>query len=449
VWADAVCINQEDIRERGHQVALTGRIYTSAAKVIIWLGPDTTGSAQAAFTILRNHQSLSNIRTTDHVAPLFELSRCDYFKRIWVIQEAMLAVSGTVIWGDEQIDLPIISQGIWMVTQLADTIPGGRHAFAWLSELAIRDPKDEGFDFFRVLQWARSRSCKDDIDRIYAFLGLPYLDKVAWNQVVKLINVDYTMPFSDLCFDLACCATRYGGTCSLLNSVHHGQTLDTWSFGHWPSWVPRLHDDSASDLNIGERYDNFSKPKLVYVESVDRDRKALNIRCRRLGDVWACSQAGILSEAQKIDTSKLHQFWETEIQSDANDDGPGAEIRLKFWNVLRARTGSVFEKKLSQTSDLDGGLDIFSALTLQRDENHLSGPEREFLGAMMDDFQTCIRILGYSDDLSLHMGPRRIGTLSVRVNWGFKESLRGRKFFTLRALTFETRFWVSDQRPCK
>jgi hypothetical protein len=82
VWADAVYINQEDIRERGHQVALMGRIYTSAAKVIIWLGLDTTGSARAWFTILRDHQSLSNTRTTDHVAPLLELSRCDYFKRI-------------------------------------------------------------------------------------------------------------------------------------------------------------------------------------------------------------------------------------------------------------------------------------------------------------------------------------------------------------------------------
>jgi hypothetical protein len=323
-----------------------------------------------------------------------------------------------------------------MVTQLADTVPGGRQAFAWLSELAIRDPKDEGFDFFRALQWARSRSCKDDNDRIYAFLGLPYLDKVAWNQVVKLINVDYTMPFCDLCFDLACYATRHGGTCSLLNSVHHGQTLDTWSFGHWPSWVPRLHDDSASDLNIGERYGNFSKPKLVYVEFVDRDRKALNIRCRRLGDVWACSQAGILSEAQKIDISKPHQFWETEVQSDASrhDDGPGAEFTLKFWNVLRARTGSAFEKKLSQISDLDGGLDIFSALALQRGENHFSDPG-EALRAMMDDFQACIRILGYSDDLSLHMGARRISILSVRANRDFKESLRGK----LRALTFETR----------
>jgi hypothetical protein len=37
------------------------------------------------------------------------------------------------------------------------------------------------------------------------------------------------------------------------------------------------------------------------------------------------------------------------------------------------------------------------------------------------------------------MGARRIGILSVRANRGFKESLRGRDFFKLRTLTFETR----------
>ena len=59
-----------------------------------------------------NKATLSNIRTTDHIAPLLELSNCDYFKRIWVIQEAMLAVSGTVAWGDEKIDIHFISQGL-------------------------------------------------------------------------------------------------------------------------------------------------------------------------------------------------------------------------------------------------------------------------------------------------------------------------------------------------
>jgi len=41
LWADAICINQEDDKERGHQVMQMGDIYKSADEVLIWLGPSS------------------------------------------------------------------------------------------------------------------------------------------------------------------------------------------------------------------------------------------------------------------------------------------------------------------------------------------------------------------------------------------------------------------------
>jgi hypothetical protein len=35
---DATCINQDDVRERNHQVAVVGRIYATVQKAIVWLG---------------------------------------------------------------------------------------------------------------------------------------------------------------------------------------------------------------------------------------------------------------------------------------------------------------------------------------------------------------------------------------------------------------------------
>ncbi|KAF2132408.1 hypothetical protein P153DRAFT_285074, partial [Dothidotthia symphoricarpi CBS 119687] len=40
VWADAIALNQDDETEKNHQVRLMGEVYSRAAKVIIWLGPD-------------------------------------------------------------------------------------------------------------------------------------------------------------------------------------------------------------------------------------------------------------------------------------------------------------------------------------------------------------------------------------------------------------------------
>ena len=37
-WIDQICINQDDIHERGKQVVIMGEIYTSAMQVITYLG---------------------------------------------------------------------------------------------------------------------------------------------------------------------------------------------------------------------------------------------------------------------------------------------------------------------------------------------------------------------------------------------------------------------------
>ncbi|KAI6859327.1 hypothetical protein D0864_00034 [Hortaea werneckii] len=38
LWADAVCINQENLQERADQVSIMGKIYASAIQVNVWLG---------------------------------------------------------------------------------------------------------------------------------------------------------------------------------------------------------------------------------------------------------------------------------------------------------------------------------------------------------------------------------------------------------------------------
>ncbi|KAK3984904.1 heterokaryon incompatibility protein-domain-containing protein [Cladorrhinum sp. PSN332] len=44
IWIDQICINQGDAAEKSHQVGLMGRIYSSAAEVLVWLGPAENNS---------------------------------------------------------------------------------------------------------------------------------------------------------------------------------------------------------------------------------------------------------------------------------------------------------------------------------------------------------------------------------------------------------------------
>jgi len=46
LWADAICINQNDALERSHQVNSMQHIYRCATQVLVWLGPDLNGRAE-------------------------------------------------------------------------------------------------------------------------------------------------------------------------------------------------------------------------------------------------------------------------------------------------------------------------------------------------------------------------------------------------------------------
>lgn len=52
LWADQVCINQDDIAERSRQVSLMNAIYKGAEHVLVWLGPDQQGVAHNAMTMI-------------------------------------------------------------------------------------------------------------------------------------------------------------------------------------------------------------------------------------------------------------------------------------------------------------------------------------------------------------------------------------------------------------
>ena len=47
IWADAICINQNDIAERNQQVQIMRHVYASASEVVIWLGEEVEGDERA------------------------------------------------------------------------------------------------------------------------------------------------------------------------------------------------------------------------------------------------------------------------------------------------------------------------------------------------------------------------------------------------------------------
>lgn len=110
LWIDAVCINQQDVKERNHQVNQMGRIYSEAQRVVVWVGESDDSSAsafRAVSSTLVPHQRHVGKRAYS-IGQDFETMRPfwtrDYWNRLWIIQELVLARDILLQCGDSHVE---------------------------------------------------------------------------------------------------------------------------------------------------------------------------------------------------------------------------------------------------------------------------------------------------------------------------------------------------------
>lgn len=129
LWLDCVCINQDDVRERGQQVAMMDEIYGQTQRNLIYLGEDDGNMVHIMdnmLIVLRDmHHATNGFRDLDtmfHIAsgdarhpetwlPPFDFNTLTaffsrpYFMRLWVFQEAVLSKKSVCHCGDAEIPL--------------------------------------------------------------------------------------------------------------------------------------------------------------------------------------------------------------------------------------------------------------------------------------------------------------------------------------------------------
>jgi hypothetical protein len=105
LWVDAICIDQNNVGEKNHQVPFMSQIYRRAEKVLIWVGRGDDNSYGA----LTHMVDCVNSKRTKPLFPqpfieksLVKLFSNPYWSRIWIIQEIMFAKTLTVQWGTKQ-----------------------------------------------------------------------------------------------------------------------------------------------------------------------------------------------------------------------------------------------------------------------------------------------------------------------------------------------------------
>ena len=123
IWIDAICIDQDNIEERNHQVQMMGDIYRSATEVLVWLG-EGEGGIEVALkmmdrewmrrprrleTIERDFRSQLGLRRSSVKSfkrAVAELSALPYWDRVWIKQEIMLNENVRFLYGRSQSNFP-------------------------------------------------------------------------------------------------------------------------------------------------------------------------------------------------------------------------------------------------------------------------------------------------------------------------------------------------------
>ncbi|MCJ1450478.1 hypothetical protein MMC28_000809 [Mycoblastus sanguinarius] len=196
IWVDAICINQDDVDERSHQVLLMKRIYTQALQVYIYLGEDkvlgTSPLTDFMNVVFLPHKEvkgqpkLEPYNRTMRAAWLDLFSR-PWFSRVWVIQEATACSNTVIVCGNMALPLKAIIDGpLYLIAKLdyfhldpsnsptatLQTLGEGIQGIRLMKQVEPLRTQSTPTSFLTLLETCRSCHSTDPRDKIYALLGL-------------------------------------------------------------------------------------------------------------------------------------------------------------------------------------------------------------------------------------------------------------------------------------
>lgn len=192
IWVDAICINQQDDREKSEQVALMSRTYSDAQVVSVWLG--LAPISPYLQDLLPNQEEFDNGNIItfeddsffwdDHLDNL--LNR-PYWSRFWVIQEFLRAreihyyCSDNMTTSDRLYEKFTIMSGTTYGTSAAldqdfnNTLDSKAQKYKAASLILARNVDmfpELGSSLHDLLLRHRHAQCKDRRDRVFALLNL-------------------------------------------------------------------------------------------------------------------------------------------------------------------------------------------------------------------------------------------------------------------------------------
>lgn len=439
LWADAVCINQQNNQEKAQQVALMGSIYKSGARCLAWLGE---GTAEIAHAIQRcpdlaeeakslglspgefdsEHSRGPSVKrkaikngmqdfSESYIEPIWKrifeaklenLVELPWFSRLWIIQEVALSSTILVHCGALQIDWEVLTMVFTLTIALHRDFnkPVGEHLSRVWNIVVLRNKyrlysssllhfescfEQFGSDILRSCL----HDCHDERDRIYAMANLrpatsPLRIQPDYSKSVEEVYKDMAAQFVNLQDP----RVLYQSGLYLRKQPQHPMFDHSPVNKILPSWVPEYRPSKLNSFSLPWTFSHFhscTDGPPVRLSLVDSNLGLLGMACHVFDTISAeiLSGSQLSAEASSAWPSTAFQ-WRTTFPDD---------LQLGFERIIHAM--SVFaEAARKPRKKYHTGEDVRVALI------------RTLLGDLSDDrvrrlFPTHIDLTNEADVLTL------------------------------------------------
>ena len=303
LWADALCINQNDIQERSDQVRMMALVFNGAKNVVGWLGEedDDTGIAMELVESWATSMDMPNngiedpqwgaamLEQVQRLIPmtldsransaLLELAEKPYWGRAWIYQELSLAKNVVIQSGRVSRTLDCFLQVHQVVTLLCMFISKGgiltESVAIWditssrmIHMLGIvrhsRGMKSSSLTTLplKMLDSFKALDSTDPRDKVFALLGFVAPD----GPFPELITPDYGKSTEQVYLDVARYLILTEQTLHVLNLRH--LRLSTSRYRSMPTWVPDWQVDTTNDASTILRHKQYKDERALIGNSL-------------------------------------------------------------------------------------------------------------------------------------------------------------------------------------
>lgn len=184
-WIDALCIDQGNLLERGHQISLMAGIYSDARFAMTWLGPGLETSLKLLRDFPNNFHKQPGFRAKRQVLSAFINST--YWSRMWIVQEFLLPKKIVFFSEKSLLSWEITESKIDSLLSLhkahADRQTSkfmfhmlmrkmDREITRFAAQLAPESPEEAMSTFLNFMMSFHENSCSQILDRVYSVLSL-------------------------------------------------------------------------------------------------------------------------------------------------------------------------------------------------------------------------------------------------------------------------------------